>query len=37
LIESTLEGQTLRRDAFRLLGFKKVATFDKLAERMRLA
>jgi Zn-dependent peptidase ImmA (M78 family) len=34
LIESTLEGQTLRRDAFEMLGFKKVSTFDELAARM---
>jgi Zn-dependent peptidase ImmA (M78 family) len=34
VIESTLEGQTLHRDALQLLGFKKVATFHELAHRL---
>ncbi|MDE0205724.1 MAG: ImmA/IrrE family metallo-endopeptidase [Candidatus Tectomicrobia bacterium] len=30
LVASTLEGQTLYRDAYRMLGISKTATFDKL-------
>jgi Zn-dependent peptidase ImmA (M78 family)/transcriptional regulator with XRE-family HTH domain len=35
VIESTLEGQTLYRDAFQMLGFKKFETFEGLATRLR--
>ncbi len=36
LVESTLEGHTLHRDAFAMLGFKKVGTFNELALRLGL-
>ena len=33
LVESTLEGQTLYRDAFRMLGVKKTETFNEIGRR----
>lgn len=37
LVESTLEGRTLYRDAFRLLGISKTGTFNEFARRLELA
>ena len=37
LVTSTLEGQTLYRDAFHLLGFKRISTFQKLANQLGVA
>lgn len=34
VVTSTLEGQTLYRDAFQMLGFKKLSTFNELASRL---
>jgi Zn-dependent peptidase ImmA (M78 family) len=37
VLTSTLEGHTLYSDAFDMLGFRKVATFNELAEKMGVA
>lgn len=34
LVESTVEGRTLYRDALRMFGFSKMATFDELGRRL---
>jgi len=37
VVTSALEGQTLYRDAFQMLGFKRMATFNQLAVRLGMA
>jgi Zn-dependent peptidase ImmA (M78 family) len=37
LVASTLEGQTLYRDAFRMLGISKLATFQEIGRKLRVA
>jgi hypothetical protein len=37
LVESTMEGHTLYRDAYRMLGVKKAETFQSLAQEVGLA